>query len=94
METSSTRGRNMVEKQYSLIGENGLLVGFDYTAEPTEFHVSVYEGGLHYPKWNGKEWVNAQKVIQSESVSLEQKVAEHDTKIVSLQEELDAIFGD
>lgn len=58
--------------------------------------------GLYLPKWNGTGWVEGltQEEIQDIKDStlpteptLEEKVAGHDTKIVTLEETVDVLFG-
>ncbi len=81
-----------------------LFIRDDFTFdELTEIGLDVEPSqGLYQPKWNGESWeegatqeyidsLKSQMIVEP---TLEDRVAEHDTKIVSLQEELDAIFGD
>lgn len=74
---------------------------FAFDAE-TEIGLDVEPSqGLYIPKWNGTEWVEGatQEYIDNLKASvvieptLEEKVAEHDTKIVTLEETIDVIFG-
>ena len=57
---------------------------------------------LYQPKWNGTEWVEGltqeeidlgKSQIEPREPTLEDKVNEHDVKIVTLEEEIDVIFG-
>lgn len=87
-----------------IIDKQGYFIRDDFTFDETmEIGLDVIPAqGLYKPMWNGKEWVEGttQEYIDSlkpqmiAEPTLEDRVAEHDTKIVSLQEELDAIFGD
>ena len=58
--------------------------------------------GLYQPKWNGTEWVEGltqeeidERKAQAEppEPTLEEKITEHDIKIVTLEQEIDTIFG-
>ena len=84
--------------------QTGLFIRDDfYFDEGTEIGLDVEPAqGFYHPKWNGTEWVEGatQEYIDSlksqaepTGKSLEEKVAEHDTKIVTMEETIDAIFG-
>ena len=58
--------------------------------------------GLYLPKWDGEKWVEGatQEYIDGlkvevphETLNLEEKVLEHEEKIVTLEETLDVLFG-
>ena len=84
--------------------QTNLFIRDDFTFdESIEIGLDVEPAqGLYKPMWNGKEWeegatqeyidsLKSQMIVEP---TLEDRVAEHDTKLVSLKEELDAIFGD
>ena len=84
--------------------ETGLFLRDDFTYDPeTE---SAYEGdipsGFYLPRFDGTEWVEGMTAEQIQAIkdsavpaepTLEEKVALHDTKIVTMEEALEAIFG-
>ena len=84
--------------------QTNLFIRDDFTFDETmEIGLDVIPAqGLYKPMWNGKEWVEGatQDYIDSLKLqfiaepSLEDIAAEHDTKIITLEEELDVIFGD
>jgi hypothetical protein len=88
----------IIDKQTNLF----LRDDFEYNPE-TEIGLEVEPAqGLYQPKWNGEAWEESatqeyidnlkSKAIPQEP-TLEDKVAEHDTKIVTLEETVDVIFG-
>ena len=90
--------KRIIDKQTNLF----IRDDFEYNEE-TEIALEVSPSqGLYLPKWNGTSWEEGatQEYIDSLKSQMivepthEDRVAEHNTKIVSLQEELDAIFGD
>ncbi len=58
--------------------------------------------GLFRPRWDGEGWVEDMTPEEIEAIkaqaiptepTLEEKVAEHDTKIVTLEETIDVLYG-
>jgi hypothetical protein len=88
----------IIDKQTNLF----LRDDFEYNKE-AEIALEVEPSqGLYLPKWNGTEWVegatqeyidNLKAQAQPTEPTLEDKVAEHDKKIVTLEETVDVIFG-
>ena len=81
---------------------NFLRDDFTFDAE-TEIGLSVEPAqGLYKPRWDGTGWVEDMTAEQIQAIkdravpagpTLEEKVVEHDSKIVTMEEALDAIFG-
>ena len=88
----------IIDKQTKLF----LRDDFKFNPE-TEIGLDVQPAqGLYIPKWNGTEWVegatqeyinNLKAQAQSIEPTLEEKVMEHDVKIVTLEETIDVIYG-
>ena len=87
-----------------IINKQGLFIRDDFTwDEETEIGLDVEASqGLYLPKWNGEIWEEGatQEYIDSlrvevphETLNLEEKVLEHEEKIVTLEETLDVLFG-
>ena len=58
--------------------------------------------GFYIPKWSGEAWeegatqeyIDSLKAqVEPQEPTLEEKVAEHDTKIVTLEETIDVLYG-
>ena len=84
--------------------QTNIFIRDDFTFdEETEIGLEVEASqGLYLPKWNGEQWVEGatQEYIDSlkvevphETLNLEEKVLEHEEKIVTLEEALDVLFG-
>ena len=84
--------------------ETGLFLRDDFTFDETT--ESAYEGdiqgGFYLPRFDGTEWVEGMTAEQIQAIkdaaipagpTLEEKIAEHDSKIVTMEEALEAIFG-
>lgn len=90
--------KRIIDKQTNLF----LRDDFEFNSE-TEIALAVPPSqGLYKPKWNGEAWEegatqeyidNLKAQAEPTEPTLEEKVAEHDTKIVILEESIDVIFG-
>ncbi len=90
--------KRIIDKQTNLF----IRDDFEFNPE-TEIGLEVETSqGLYIPKWNGETWEEGatQEYIDSIKAqaiptepTLEEKVAEHDTKIVTLEETIDVLYG-
>jgi hypothetical protein len=84
--------------------QTNIFIRDDFTFdESTEIGLDVQPSqGLYIPKWSGTEWIEGAtqeyidklkaQAIPTEP-TLEEKVLEHDVKIVTLEETIDVIYG-
>lgn len=86
--------------------QTGLFIRDDFTFNSeTEIGLEVEASqGFYHPKWDFEleTWVDGatqeyidglQRELPTQALSLEEKVQEHEEKIVTLEETLDVLFG-
>ena len=90
--------KRIIEKTTNLF----LRDDFAYNEE-TELALDVTPAqGLFRPKWNGEQWVEDMTAEEIQAIkdaavpaepTLEERVDLHDTKIVTLEETIDTLYG-
>ena len=75
---------------------------FTFNSETETAYVGDIPGEFCLPRFDGTEWVEGMTAEQIQALkdsavqaepTLEEKVAEHDSKIVTMEEALEALFG-